>query len=207
MPCPLILHQNVKLLFLGCLYSSLSYSFADQQWRRKVTKLLHLKVNTKSNAYYIEHKPIYFSSNLLQHIWVSRKDLEINCELNWNSSLREFKGIFPGYWKERNMVQHQVYWNKEMNTLFPSNCHQIEKRQTCSDKQNKISYVASLFKKKLKGQDKEYWWGRGRAWERPLDKGNKVKLTFIESLLTATHGPLESWNSCLSIMQLYIEWR
>ena len=38
----------------------------------------------------------------------------------------------------------EAYRNKEMKTLLPSNCHQVEKRQTCSEKQNEISYGVRL---------------------------------------------------------------
>lgn len=31
-----------------------------------------------------------------------------------------------------------------LKTLFPSNCHQVEKRQICSEKQNEISYGVRL---------------------------------------------------------------
>lgn len=98
----MILHQSVKLLFLDRLYSNLSLT--SLHINNEDTKLLDLKVNTKCDTYYIEHKAIYFPSNLLQDIWLGRKDLEINSELSWNSSLREFKGIFPGCWEERNVV-------------------------------------------------------------------------------------------------------
>lgn len=116
-PCPLILHQNVELLFLDSLYSNLSLT--SLQTNNEDTKLLDVEVNTKCNTYYIEHKAIYFSSNLLQDIWLGRKDLEINSELSWNSSLREFKGIFPGCWEERNVVQYLRPIEKKRWRLTP----------------------------------------------------------------------------------------
>ena len=59
--------------------------------------------------------------------------------------------------EKKNKVQYLRSIETKKWRVFPSNCHQVEKRETCSEKQNKVSYEVRLLKKKkkTKGQDKE----------------------------------------------------
>lgn len=65
--CPLI-YIKVQSFHFWIVSIDSNFLLKTFQSKNKDTKLLNFEVNTKCNEDYIEHKVIYFSSNLLQDI-------------------------------------------------------------------------------------------------------------------------------------------